>query len=183
MTKVLSWQNYVCCDKIMFVATKMILVAAPANGKIWVTLPGCSYSSHKSSAKHYHHCTSVCCISMCPKNSMAASIWDFWHVHRCWYMLLDVGAVQILKRVHWQLTLGLVDKKIPYHTMWLNPCQYCARLFSLMLYWLSYPSLPILLELVIRFQQNLVPALLPISSASELSLKIEYVHLNWLNGW
>lgn len=49
---------------------------------------------------------------------------------------------------------------------------------------LSQPThIIIILELVIGFQQNLVPALLPIRSASELSLKIEYVHLNWLNGW
>ena len=30
MTKVLSWQAYFCCDKT-FVATKMILVAAPTS--------------------------------------------------------------------------------------------------------------------------------------------------------
>ena len=60
----------------MFVVTKIIL-DTPANDKTWVTVPGYSYSSHKSSTKHYYHCTSVCSIFVCPENSMAASIWDF----------------------------------------------------------------------------------------------------------
>ena len=37
VTKPLSQQNYVCCDKT-FVTTKMILVAAPANGIFWSLL-------------------------------------------------------------------------------------------------------------------------------------------------
>ena len=39
------------------------------------------------------------------------------------------------KRVHWKLT----GRKIPCRSGDSNPCQYCASLFSQMLYQLSYP--------------------------------------------
>ena len=84
---------------------------------------------------HVFHITTTC-----PNKGVAACVWDFWGVHRCWCVQSHMGTVLIpWENWHWQLTLWEKSHATPGNRICVSNA---SSLYSRMLYQLSY-SVPI----------------------------------------